>query len=278
MTGRLTAVNRRLNNLSRQVSSNTGTLIHRTLLIKHVSCPEGKSQFDQVILNSSTRLTNSLQAVPFFDPATNAIVTANPTLNSFQQGYRVASTSSKVVITNNSIAGTRIRVGVLVPREDTSQGPTSSFTSGCTDIGISDDDPLVRLSDSQVLTDLWKFQPGTYKEMTLSPGAKYETTISAGGFLFNLATLDADDLTYRKDYKAQVLVVQTLGNVMHSVGASSEINYGECSLDITALTSRVFKYAAGADIRRVAFLDTERTTMTSGIQANQPSATRQNFA
>lgn len=271
-------LSRKVAKLSKGLAANTGTLVHRQLHVDSVSVPEGQSVFDGIILSSASRLIGALSAVPYYDSSTNNVVTADPTSRSYQNAYTFARTSYACTLINNATIGCTIRCGIMVPREDTNAGPVSAFLSGVADISISPTSPLVRLSDSQVLQDVWQWMPGSYKEVTLSPGGRYDLKASEGSFKYQLATVEADPLTYRKDDKPAVLVYQVMGVIASDSALKSEINFTECSLTVKALVVRTITYPAGAAIRRVVLSNTETSLFTNGgTVIQQPEAVQQTF-
>lgn len=274
----LAKITSRVAKLAKTVSGTTSTLIHRTFLVQRIDVGQGASAFNQMILSSFVRTENAISQVPFFDAATNTVISVQPTANAFQQGFNFETTSSRIVVTNNSTVGCTVRLGVMEPKEDTSQGPTAAFSSGLSDIGLSITDPMVRMSDSNVLMGIWKWVPKTYKEVVLAPGAKYELTVTSAPYTYQLATQDADNQAYPKSIRSQVLVIQALGTVQHDATNAGFLNFGQCALDVSALTTRRITYAGGANMTRVAFHDTARTTMAAGgTEAQKPIAELQQF-
>lgn len=271
----LTRLSKRVSVLSKGVDASTGTLTHRALYVASFSVPIGGSKVGQLIMNSFARNAAALTVVPYFDSSTGTIVNVDVSSPLYQNAFRFSSTFIKATLLNNTMTSIQLRVGIMIPRNDTAFGPLAAFSAGLTDIGISAVDPLVRFSDSQALKDLWSWAPGTFKMVTLSPGGHYDISMSLPAYDYEVATSQLEeDVSYKVADRPAVLVYQALGAMHTDVKDHTEINYGEANVTVTAIVTRKITYAAGANIQRTILVndDTSSTFTTGGVQANQPVA------
>lgn len=275
--GSVQSLNRRVTKIARGLAANQGTLTHRELHVGIFNVPQYQAAFFQQICSSFARLEGTLTDVPMYDSSTAQVVSNDFTVATTQMGFNFERTTITTSIVNNSTAGIVIRAGFMTVNDDTSFGPLAAWNAGLTDASLTSTDPLLKLSDSGVLKDLWHFIPGGAKTMTLSPGGRLNISTSLGQFTYQRATSDADALTYRKDNKPLVLVIHAHG-VLQKDTSLAQLNYSQCSVTVESLVTRTIKYAAGADVRRTVTRNVETSTFTNGgAQVNQPEAVLQSF-
>lgn len=272
----VTSLSRRVTALAKGVDASTGRLTHRWFHVESFTVPQGESKLAQMVLNSLPRLEEVLENVPFYDSSTNTIKDINAKSPQFQNAFQFQRTSIKVSMINNQNTSIMLRVGIMVPKNDTNVGPVAAFDAGVADIQLTNNHPLIRFSDAQTLQDLWKFSPGTFKTITLSPGAHYDINMVLPAFEYQVATADADTLTYRRDFQPAVLVYQGIGAIHTDTDIHTEINYSECNVTVTAVVVRKIMYNAGANIQRSVLKNNEVSSFTNqGVQVNQPTSFKQ---
>lgn len=260
------------------VQAATGVLTHRFQHVRGMSTLVSKGGTAQFVLSDKAQLAAVLGKMPYYDSSTNSMVEVSPATQTFQSGIEIKSTSISVKITNNQQVSVHIRVALMTPTGDTNIGPNACFNAGLlvqgkplSSVNTTLDNPLVRWSDSQQLTDMWKNIPGTYKDVMLSPGAFYEAKAQLPCYNYEARTTATDNLNYRVADRACVMLVQAVGNVRQSQDVPATMDFGPSVLQIEALVIRKVVYAAGADVRCAQFLNNETVAAAQLYQCNQPN-------
>ena len=264
---------RRVTKIARGLASNQGTLTHRQLHVSTFTVPQYQAAFFQQVLSSIVRLEGVLTAVPMYDSSSTSVVSNDFTSKTTQMAFNFDRTVVKTAITNRNKGGIVLTAGYMTVNDDTINGPLAAWNAGLVDGSLTATDPLLRLSDSQVLQDLWHFVPGSRKQVTLSPGGRLDISTVLGQFTYQRATADADLLSYRRDYKPLVLVCHCHGVLQNDELEPSELNYTQASVHVESLVVRTMLYAAGMDLKRTVTANTETSEFSNtGVQVNQPEA------
>lgn len=275
----VTKLSKRVSKLSHEVGASLGKLTHRNLFSWSLTVDQNKSLTHDVVISARGQVAQPLKALPFYVAATNSIQVVDATLGGFQREYQFTSTSVKCVLRNNYRVPVQVRSCFVVPKSDTGVGPTEAFEDGLLDAGLLDpESSLIRWSDSQVYTDLWRSISGSFKDVILLPGEQILMSTNLGSFDYQIATTLEDTQTYRVADKPISLMVQIRGIIAHDSVDVTQHGLSGAALDISLEVIRKITYNAGASIERSVLLDQTTDFSNSAIVAATPAAALQSFA
>ena len=135
----------------------------------------------------------------YFNPATNALVTADPSVGTFHNDITVETVVYQCLARNNYQVPVNLRIYACVPRHDTQISTKSYFDAGLLDQGNpSGTSPLVYPSDSQILMEQWKFVKSVKK--VLNPGQSCEVSYAIKRFEYDFSQADHHNDPYQTKY------------------------------------------------------------------------------
>lgn len=272
------SLKKKVKELQRIAESDMGTHIYR-----HKGATRNLSSVGQMTIASLTGVTVSsieaaLAGLRYYNPSTpSSLVTADGTTGSYQKEFFFKRCISKYLCVNNYQVPVKLRMYIVVPKEDTSISPSTAFTNGLTDVGgPSSSSPLVHLTDSEEFGDLYSIVKSVI--CVLQPGESKLLSYSAKPFQYDPSLIDNHNLSYQRKFGCHTLVTRVEGVLGHDTVANEQ---GTLAAGVDIQEDRVFeiRYAAGADIKTIAINDTSDVIFTNGgVVSSKPVADNQGYS
>lgn len=271
------SVKKQLSELKKQVSASNGTLIYRkrgTTRVLSLANQQANSNSESM---GVTNLEAVLGQLRFFNPsAPTTLVQASGASATYYREYMFKSIYTNTLVRNNYQIPCKVTVYTVIPREDTSQAPLTTFTNGLADVGNpSSSSPLVFLTDSDEFNDLWKIVKS--KSKILLPGEQMHLMHSVKNILYSPATYDSHVLTYQRRFGSYVQIVRVEGCLAHDLLADEQ-GFSLAGVDVAWETKYEVIYDAGIDLKFI-YLDDSADSFTNGaVVSNMPIADNQTYS
>lgn len=236
-----------------ELTSSAGEIAQRI-----VSCGGTKALIETAMAN-----------LRYFDPSTNTVVTANPTVGSYSREACV-EIHRKLTVRNNYVVPVMVQIFSCIPKDATNISPLTSYSNGMADQLDPDiDSPLVFLSDCRELHDLWNLKQvarGVLKAGQTLTGVSHQKDFS-----YEFSSNDTHSLAYDKDQGGHTFIIRITGILGHdSALNTTQISTGECGVDWMCDVTFTFKYDAGKYLHDVSISDNTNAPTTSTIHGAVP--------
>ena len=220
-------------------------------------------------------IETAMSSLRYFDPATNAMVVANPATGTYSRDMCI-SIFRKILCRNNYHVPVNITVYSCVPKVDTSLTPISLYESGLVDQGNPDkNSTMVHFSDSFDLKNVWKL---TGTKRVLNPGESMVVKAITPEFKYTFSTNDQHNLSFQKDQGGHVFLVRVAGVLGHDSTVAGQVSLLSGCVDTQRTVTYTFKYDAGKDVHDYSIDDTAPTAFTNaGVVSQRPLAGQQHF-
>lgn len=263
------SLQKQINSLKKTQKNNQGMLTYRWRTTGRILAAVNQQTFSSLVATSVTSLETVLSQLRYYDPAApGSLVTADGTTGSYQKDFLFTLQSVIGLVRNNYQSPAKVTIYVFQVKDDTSINPPSAFANGLADVSnATETSPLVYVSDSDQLSDLWKIVK-TYK-CILQPGEEYEVSYSTPKFRYDPSLTDSHPDSYQRRYKAYAIVARVEGVVGHD---SSVDEQGMLAAGIDWVVKRTWKvsYDAGGDIDFVYVNDTSDSFTNGGLVSQKP--------
>lgn len=213
-------------------------------------------------------LQTGMANLRYFDAATNALVTADPSGATYQQFIQVKDVVFKIKVRNNYQVPCELRVYGCRPKSDTSISTSTYFTDGMTDqLNPSANSTLIYPTDSNILKAMWSIKKSCNK--TLQPGQETSLTVSIPDFEYDPSLFDTHTTTFMPRYNGFNWLIRLQGVLGHDSIASQ---YGtlEAGVDCEITAKYVFHYDAGKDLDDITINDLSDSFTNGGVVSSKP--------
>lgn len=214
-----------------------------------------------------TDIEAAMANLRYFDPATNALVTADPSTGTYHRDVRVA-VFRKLTLKNNYQVPLKVQVFSCIPRDATNVTPKTCHSDGLADQGNPGAlSALVYITDSMQLRDMWKCK--MVANRVIKPGSQIVATANTPLFNYEISTNDAHNLKYQKKQGGHVFMYRIHGVLGHDTVAAE---YGLLPGRVDHMMDVVYKfnYDAGKDLHDISVSDSSNTFTNSGVVSNRP--------
>lgn len=240
-------MSKQIRKLQRKTNQGIATHTHRNMNNGELKSNFNEAKFNAVTSNARTQLETALSSLRYYDATTNALITNDGQVNTYQQKYRIESVWNKLILRNNYKVTNEVRVYCCIPKKDTSISPQTAFEGGLVDQGNpSKVSTLAWLTDSDQFNDLWKIKK--YKTYYLKPGQSCSMTYVSPGFDFSPADIDSHTDTFQRGLGCCVFMVRQMGPVAHVPDNSNDYGRIEAGLDYECRRTYKIRYDAGAQL------------------------------
>lgn len=222
-----------------------------------------------------TQLENAMANLRYFNPATNTMVIADPSVGTYNRDIVVAI-YRKLELRNNYHVPVKVTMFACVPKTDTSISAFTAYTNGLVDQGnpLPSSSPLLKITDSHELNDLWNLKRVVKK--TLQPGQSCFGVSSTPAFPYNLATVDEQTMTFQRKYGGHGWLFKIEGVLGHD-SIATEQGVVPCGVDMLADITYKFTYDAGKDVHDISIFDNAQEFTNVGRISSKPLTAQQNY-
>ena len=257
-----------------------GRHIHRQRDVGNVAPLDNTLGFNVFSYGATlAEIEGSMASIRYYDPGTNAMVTADPSVGTFQRDIRV-SIYKKLQFRNNFQVPCWVQIVSCTPKDDTNLTPFDAYSNGLADQGgISAYSPLTHFSDSLQLKALWHVK--TVYKKCLQPGQQGYVKHFVKEFCYNFSVADSQTDTYRRKHGCQLFMIRVHGPLGHDNGGATwntEVGVGKCGVDWMHDTVYTFRYDAGKKIVEYSHDDNSSSFTSLCVSSNRPTSDNQGFA
>lgn len=265
--GRIKDLEKKVKDISALLENDRATHTHRYRAVARVLSSVNSVTQTAFSTGSITSLETAMANLRFFDPGTNALVTADPSTGTYQRDI-LCNVNTKMTLRNNYQTPADVRLYFCRPKADTSISPTSAFTNGLTDQGNpSSSSPVMYLTDSQQFKELWSIEAS--KKVILEPGEMCSLSYYIKDFEYDFASSDAHSLAHQRRYNGYSWVIRIVGVLGHDT-TLDEQGFLQCGVDAVQDVTYVFKYDAGKDLNDYSISDNSSTFTNGGVVSSKP--------
>lgn len=268
-------LDKKVKQLVRSNNIDKGVLIYRNigadrLLASQAQCAH--FEWAQPI----TLLETVMDQLRWYNPATNAFVTADASGAQFHK-IHFATAHYSIVIRNNYQVPCKVTVYTCVPKVDTNITVATSHSDWATDnlLAGAITDPTVFITDSDEFNELYRY---TTTKKVLEPGQEFTCSYSSKPFDYDSGYVDSHALSYQADYGSMSFYIRIEGMVGHDSSADEQA-YLPCGVDFA--TKRTYKvvYDAGVKCKFVySSVTQDLSFVTGGLISNMPMSDNQGYS
>lgn len=275
-----TTLKKKMRRIMSTLNRNLATHTHRYRRTGQIVTLEKQmTPFEVSCGGNKTDIETAMANMRYYDAGTNALVTANPAVGTYQRDISVAI-FRKFMVKNNYLVPVQVQIFSCTPKDSTDTTPKTAYENGLFDQGNpTNNSPLVFFSDSKVLSDLWKLKLAGSK--ILKPGGVMFAKSVQKEFQYKFALNDTHNYQYDKDQGGHAWFIRVVGTLAHdSVNASTEQGICRSGVDWMCDVTYKFKYDAGKDLDDISLNDVSNgfTTANGDVQTVRPVADNQTKA
>lgn len=235
---------------------------------------------NSIAMNSTAytiaNLESAMANLRYFDPGTNALVTASPASGTYSREILVKKVVYKIIARNNYQVPCRLTLYACRPKIDTSVTPSTYFFNGLTDQGNpTNTSQLVHLTDSQEFKDAWSIEKS--KQFVLKPGEEVSMYHSLKPFSYDFSLSDTHTLSYQRKANGFSWIQRVEGILGHDTIADEQ-GFLAASCDFAPEVKYEFNYDAGKDLHDISISDNVSTFTNAGVVSNCPVSDNQQFS
>lgn len=272
-----------VHSLQKMDDNTTGTMTYRKLHSGEIISAVHHHKIFCTGIIDTTAYEDVLGQCKFFDPATpGTLTTASQSAGTYARQSLVQSVTNKVYFRNNYQTDADVTVYLCSCKDDTDQLPNVLWTSGIADQGYgnlltTNSDLGQYPSDYDTVKDIWNLKVAF--KGTLSPGQSATVSNTIKDIEYSPSTVDAHNLAYQREYKAQVYMFQVRGCLSHDQEVSTNTTFQQGGIDFYGEISFKVKYNAGINISYIYVQDdSDASFVGNPVCSNQPVADNQTYS
>lgn len=265
-------VRKQIKELKRIANTNMGTLTYRDRRISRCLTTANVKNYILVPGDPNyTQMETVLGQLRFFNPSSpGTLIQGNGSTGTYFRKFNFKTIASKCKVTNNYQVPCQVTVMCATVRLDTNINPATAYQDGLADIGApSATSNLVYWSDSPQFSELWKITKQTKK--VLQPGKTLTLRHALKDIMYDVSLSDSHNLTYQKDLKSFVWIVQIQGVQGHDTSADQQGTL-PAGVDVQADYTYVVSYDAGIDLKFLYVTDSSTGFTNGGVVSEKPVA------
>lgn len=265
----LSKLRRKVDKIARALESERATHTHRErLTFRILANPNEATYTSNSALGTVSALEGMMSNLRYFNPATNTMVTADPSVGDYQRDILIKSLVYNTKVSNNYQIPCELRIYAMRPRADTNVTPAQYFQQGLADQGNpSVVSPLVYPSDCEILQEQWKVVKSAKK--ILYPGQSLNLSHSLKEFQYDFSHVDTHATDYQERYNGFSFAYRLEGVLGHDT-VQDEQGQLQAGVDVQIDTKVVFEYDAGKDIHDITVNDVSDSFTNVGVVSSKP--------
>lgn len=267
-------IKKQIKRINKQLSNEQAIHTHRRRYVGTITGNPNVTTLTEHPL-TITILEASMGALRYYNPATNALVTNDPTTGTYNREMLV-EVSTKLMYANNFQVPVKVRVYICIPKEDTSIVPKTAVTNGLTDQGNpTATSQLVYPTDSDEFKALYRSKLIINK--TLQPGQSFSVNHHVKQFSYDISNKDEHNLAFQRKAGGHAYLTRLCGVLAHD-SVQDETGFSPYGIDYKHDMTFKFTYDAGQMLRDFSISDTSDTFTTAAIVSNKPVSDNQSYA
>lgn len=273
----LSSLKRKVKAISEALESDKAVHIHRKRSsYRQLSNGNLMDQTNYTVFNVAN-LETAMANLRYFDPGTNALVTADPSSGTYSREITVSNLYAKICAYNNYQVPCKLNMYAFSPKRDTNTTPVDFFSAGLTDQGNpTSTSPLVHITDSRILRENWKIVSSVSK--MLYPGQSLSLNWSTKKpFEYDFSNTDTHATSFQNQYGALCFVVRLEGVIGHDT-ANNEQGQLPSGIDVELQEKYEFSYDAGKNLEDISISDSFDVFTNQGVVSNKPVSDNQGYS
>lgn len=265
-------IKKQIKELKRVANASTGTLIYRDRRISRCLTTANVKNYILVPGNPDySQLETVLGQLRFFNPSSpGTLVQGNGSTGTYFRKFHFKTIASKCKVSNNYQVPCQVTVMCATVKLDTNINPATAYQDGLADAGNpTATSNLVYWSDSPQFNELWKITKRTKR--VLQPGKTLTVKHLLKDIMYDVSLSDSHNLTYQKDLKSFVWIVQVQGVQGHDTSADQQGTL-PAGVDVQADYTYVVSYDAGIDLKFIYVTDSSTGFTNGGVVSEKPVA------
>lgn len=262
LTKKVTAINRK-------VSSTVGTQTWKWKGTEELACGINEANYTDVGTVNLTYLNHVVDNVRVFNPIDGDFEIHNlaSAVTPYQRQIYYKNYYTAIDIKNNYLTPAEIRVYYCKVIDESSVGPSVTFTNGVADQVRNDantaaeeeSEPQVYPTEIDQFLKNWKVVKT--KIRTLPPGHQMHCSWNTGPITYDP---NFTSPAYQEDLKGFAFLVRIQGVIAHGDEDNSEITTSNASVDIIQTKIGTVTYDAGAPLKDIRILNQTSASITGG--------------
>lgn len=247
-------IKKKLRAVCQFMKQQNATHIHRQRMSGYQNVDARHCAYEEVTCGGTKAdIETAMSNLRFFDAGVNGLVVANPAVGTYHRDIRL-SIFRKLMLRNNYQIPCMVKVYSCHPKVATQKSAYSLYVSGLADQGAPDvNSPLVHLSDSQDLKDVWNVK--LVKAAKLMPGAELKVNDMKKLFKYEISTNDEHGIAYDPKQGGHVWIIRVCGVLAHDSVVAGEVKQCNAAVDWMCDVTYKFEYDAGKDLHDVSVND-----------------------
>lgn len=223
------------------------TLTVRNTVVGYLNCTANQmNQTALVAAGTGAQLQGAMASMRFYDPATNALVTANPSVLTAATNIQ-CSVFTKMKLRNNYVVPVEITLIYARPKILTSDSIGTSFANSMTDQqNPSITSGLVNVSDALQLKKEWSIK--MTKKLTLDAGKEVDYAVLVNKFKWMPSFYDTNTEAYNPKANGYNWYLRVYGVMAHIDTAITQ-GRSPAAVDWEEDVTYVFTYDAGVALK-----------------------------
>lgn len=261
-------VRKEIKKIKKHIENDRAVHIHRKRDVGRMTAAANTAVYLETRAGGTiTNLELAMANLRYFNPATNALVTQDPSAVTFHNDV-LCSVYSKLLIQNNYQSKADVRVYCLRPKSDTSVGVDTYFTSGLADqANPNPASPLIYPTDSEILKEMWSIVSS--KHYVLNAGDKRVMNLNIKQFSYDPSQADTHSDAFQKKYNGYTWYIRVTGCISHDTVANQQ-GFGTCGIDLVEDVTFRFVYDAGKDLKDYSIDDNSDSFSNSPVYSCRP--------
>ena len=221
-----------------------------------------------------TNLEDAMKNLRFYDPGSNALVTVDAGLGTYNRDI-TCRISRFLQLGNNTTVPCEVEVYSCIPKNDVTNTPPTWYTNGLTDQGNPDaNSTLMKPKDSAQLRLNWSCK--RIMKKTMAPGTRASVAFFGKTFQYDIAMTDVHTLAYQRKYGGHFFMIRLSGKLAHDQTTSTLVGLAEARVDYKIENHYRFTYDAGKDLEDYSISD-GLATMGNARQRNYQDSSFVNY-
>lgn len=266
-----------LKKLSNFMKQQTAVHIRRVRATGTMSCAANEASYtNHDHGGSKTRIEAAVAALRFYDVNTDAMVTRDAAVGTYNRDINIGIRRS-CFVKNNYDMPVKVQIYSCTPKDATSVTPLSAFTSSMvTQLGAPATSPLVNFNDAVDLKKMWTVKKVCSKTLAAGQGCFASANLKSFSYDFSLA--DMHSLLYLKKQGGHSFVIRVTGVLGHDAVAIAEQGFTKGGVDFVLNVQYRIQYDAGKDLHDILLVDQSSNFTNEGVVATKPLAGKAYYA
>lgn len=263
-------IRKKLKSICNFMKQQTAIHVHKQRAVSKLVCPANEAAYDERSYGGSiANHETAVSSLRYFDPGTNSLVTADPSVGTYERDIEMSITR-KITVKNNYDAPVYVIIYKCTPKFDTGNGPIHYMDTGFVDQGVvavSKASPLMFPKESIQLRQAWTLHP---VKRLLQAGQEMTVYSHQPTFKYNFATNDTHNVAYQRKQAGFNWLVRINGKLAHDTAVITEFGITQCGVDLMWDTTYTMKYAAGKDLHDFSIVDNTTGFTNCGTYSSRP--------